>query len=240
MHMGAIVTDVDASGLAVRDREGATTRYDAGTVLWTAGVEAPAFAKELANATGAASDRAGRILVRPDLTIPGHPEISVIGDLMSLGKLPGVAEVAMQSGLYTGRRIRRAAEGRGSARPFRYHDLGSAAYIARGNAIMSAGPLRISGFPGWVGWLFIHIAFLTGYRNRFGAILTWWVAFTRDIRRERVYTTQEVGHVRDIYDTDAMAAAVPRPSQVPRPSPAPESETPERRAGRRRKSLRSA
>jgi NADH dehydrogenase len=208
MHMGAIVTDVDANGLAVRDHEGATTRYDAGTVLWTAGVEAPAFAKELADATGAASDRAGRILVRPDLTIPGHPEISVIGDLMSLGKLPGVAEVAMQSGLYTGHRIRRAAAGGGSARPFRYHDLGSAAYIARGNAIMSAGPLRISGFPGWVGWLFIHIAFLTGYRNRLGAVLTWWSAFTRDRRRERAFTTREVGVVADVY-TPAIPAARP-------------------------------
>jgi NADH:quinone reductase (non-electrogenic) len=218
--MGAIVTDVDASGLAVRDQEGATTRYDAGTVLWTAGVEAPAFVKELADATGAASDRAGRILVRPDLTIPGHPEISVIGDLMSLGKLPGVAEVAMQSGLYTGHRIRRAAAGGGSARPFRYHDLGSAAYIARGNAIMSAGPLRISGFPGWVGWLFIHIAFLTGYRNRLGAVLTWWSAFTRDRRRERAFTTREVGVVADVY-TPVIPAARPGEPAAPGQPAAP-------------------
>jgi NADH dehydrogenase len=231
MHMGAIVTDVDAGGLAVRDREGATTRYDAGTVLWTAGVEAPAFAKELAHATGAASDRAGRILVQPDLTIPGHPEISVIGDLMSLGKLPGVAEVAMQSGLYTGRRLRRAAEGRGSARPFRYHDLGSAAYIARGNAIMSAGPLRISGFPGWVGWLFIHIAFLTGYRNRLGAVLTWWSAFTRDRRRERAFTTREVGVVADVY-TPVIPAARPGEAAAPGQPAAPgEPEPSPRRAG---------
>ena len=78
MHMGTIVTDVDAAGLAVRDHEGAITRYDAATVLWTAGVEAPPFARVLAKATGAESDRAGRILVQPDLTIPGHPEISVI------------------------------------------------------------------------------------------------------------------------------------------------------------------
>ena len=231
MHMGAIVTDVDADGLAVRDREGATTRYDAGTVLWTAGVEAPAFVKELANATGAASDRAGRILVQPDLTIPGHPEISVIGDLMSLGKLPGVAEVAMQSGLYTGRRIRRAAEGRGSARPFRYHDLGSAAYIARGNAIMSAGPLRISGFPGWVGWLFIHIAFLTGYRNRLGAILTWWSAFTRDRRRERAFTTREVGVVADVYTPVIPAARPGEPAAPGQPAAPGEPEPAPRRAG---------
>src|SRR6202044_733826 len=108
-------------------------------------------------------------------------------------------EVAMQGGLYAGHRIRREAEGRETSKPFRYHDLGSAAYISRGNAVMSAGPLQISGFPGWVGWLFIHIAFLTGYRNRLGAILTWWSAFTRDRRRERAFTTREVGVVADLY-----------------------------------------
>src|SRR5580698_2090029 len=214
MHMGSIVTDIDLNGLAVRDHEGTVTRYDAGTVLWTAGVEAPAFAKALADATGAEHDRAGRIVVLPDLTIPGHPEISVIGDLMSLDRLPGVAEVAMQGGLYAGHRIRRAAEGRDSGKPFRYHDLGSAAYIARGNAVMSAGPMQISGFAGWVGWLFIHIAFLTGYRNRLGAILTWWTAFTRDRRSERAFTTSQVGVVADIY---APLIPVQRPAEPATP-----------------------
>jgi NADH dehydrogenase len=207
LHMGTIVTSVDATGLEVRDHDGATTRYEAGTVLWTAGLEAPPFAAALAAATGAQRDRAGRIVVREDCTIPGHPEISVIGDLMSLRKLPGVAEVAMQSGLYAGHRIQRAARGREeAAKPFRYHDLGSAAYIRRGSAVMSAGKLRLSGFPGWVGWLFIHIAFLTGYRNRLGAILTWWSAFTRDRRRERAFTTSEVGLVADLYAPFVPAA----------------------------------
>ena len=206
LHMGSIVTDVDVNGLAVRDHEGTVTRYDAGTVLWTAGVEAPAFARELADATGAEHDRAGRIVVRPDLTIPGHPEISVIGDLMSLDKLPGVAEVAMQSGLYVGHRIRREEEGQAPGKPFRYHDLGSAAYISRGNAVMAAGPIKIGGLAGWFGWLFIHIAFLTGYRNRFGAILTWWAAFTRDRRRERAFTTRQVGVVADVYAPYVPAA----------------------------------
>ncbi len=119
--------------------------------------------------------------------------------MMSLRKLPGVAEVAMQTGLYAGRRVRHELTGEGEIKPFRYIDLGSAAYIARGNAVVSARGLQLSGFPGWVVWLFIHIAFLTGYRNRVGALLTWWVAFTRDVRRERAYTTREVGRVRDIY-----------------------------------------
>ena len=225
MHMGSIVTDIDFTGLAVRDHEGATTHYEAGTVLWTAGVEAPAFAEGLAKATGAERDRAGRIVVQPDLTIAGHPEISVIGDLMSLGGLPGVAEVAMQGGLYAGHRIGRKAQGRDSAKPFRYHDLGGAAYISRGNAIMSAGPLQISGFPGWVGWLFIHIAFLTGYRNRLGAILTWWSAFTRDRRRERAFTMRQVGVVTDVYAAVIPAAGHGEPTASGEPVSPGQSET---------------
>ena len=200
LHMDLIVTKVDQDGLVARDHDGNETRYDAGTVLWTAGVAAPPIAEALAKATGAEQDRAGRILVQDDLTIKGHPEISVIGDMMSLRKLPGVCEVAMQTGLYAGRRIRRELEGTSPTRPFKYHDFGSAAYIARGRAILSAGPVHLSGLPGWFAWLFIHIAFLTGFRNRVGALLTWWVAFVRDIRKERAYTTRAVGTVQDIYE----------------------------------------
>jgi NADH dehydrogenase len=137
-------------------------------------------------------------MVEKDLTIPGHPEISVLGDMMSLDKLPGVAEVAMQAGLYTGHRLRRRAAGNMAEKPFRYHDLGSAAYISRGQAVVSAGPLKVGGFAGWVMWLFIHIAFLTGYRNRIGALLTWWLTFARNLRRERAFTTQQL-ETRDVY-----------------------------------------
>ena len=215
MHMDSIVTKVDGGGVVARDHDGNEASYDAGTVLWTAGVEAPPIAAALAEATGAERDRSGRIVVQDDLTISGHPEICVIGDMMSLRKLPGVAEVAMQSGLYAGHRIRRELQGRDSAKAFKYRDLGSAAYISRGRAVISAGPLQMSGLAGWAGWLFIHIAFLTGFRNRFGAILTWWLAFSRDIRRERAFTTGSVGVVDDIYGPDGATgpAAGPRPPQ---------------------------
>jgi NADH:ubiquinone reductase (H+-translocating) len=227
LHMGSIVTGVDADGLIARDHDGTEQRYDAKTVLWTAGVQAPPFAAALAAATGAERDRAGRIVVGDDLTIPGHPEISVIGDMMTLRGLPGVAEVAMQSGLYAGRRVRRELAGEGQGRPFRYIDLGSAAYIARGKAVVSAGPLRLTGFPGWVVWLFIHIAFLTGYRNRVGALLTWWLAFTRDIRRERAYTTSEVGRVRDVYRPAEETGAPVAP-----PKPRAATDTPAKAPGK--------
>jgi NADH dehydrogenase len=227
-HMGSIVTHVDEGYVLVKDHDGAETRYDAGTVLWTAGVEAPPVAEALAAATGAERDRAGRILVEKNLTIPDHPEISVLGDMMSLDKLPGVAEVAMQSGLYAGHRIRHRVSGNVEEKPFRYHDLGSAAYISRGRAVVSAGPLKVGGFLGWVIWLFIHIAFLTGFRNRVGALFTWWFAFTRDIRRERTFTTQQIETLGDVYtrplgpmETAAVPQVADEPSSPARPGGSP-------------------
>ncbi|MFG1811362.1 NAD(P)/FAD-dependent oxidoreductase [Streptomyces sp. NPDC049040] len=190
LHLGTRVTDVDARGLAVRDREGVTTRFDARTVLWTAGVEAPPLAAALARATGAAQDRAGRIAVEPDLTLRGHPEIRVVGDVMGLDRLPGLAEVAMQTGAYAGRALRHSAAGRTApAKPFRYFDMGSAAYICRGRAVVRAGRLHLSGVPGWLTWLFIHVAFLTGFRSRLGAVLSWAVVFASGARRERAFTS---------------------------------------------------
>jgi NADH dehydrogenase len=234
LRMHSIATHVDGDGIVVRDQDGHETRYDAGTVLWTAGVEAPPIAEALASATGAEQDRKGQIAVQDDLTINGHPEISVIGDMMSLRKLPGVAEVAMQSGLYSGHRVKRRLKGKKSAKPFKYYDLGSAAYVSRGHAVVSAGPLKLSGFPGWVVWLFIHIAFLTGYRNRAGAILTWLLAFTRDIRRERFFSTRAIGRLQDLYqpvadptgqDSPEIAHAAAGTHRPPAPRPAPPKPT---------------
>ena len=208
-HMHSIATQIDGTGLSVRGEDGTETHYDAATVLWTAGVAAPSVATAIAQATGAKQDRAGRIEVGPDLSIPGHPEIMVTGDVMSLNKLPGVAEVAMQTGLYAGRRIRHELRGEVYKKPFRYYDLGSAAYLSRGRAVVSVGKLQFAGFPGWVVWLFIHIGFLTGYRNRFGAVLSWWFAFTRDLRRERTYPTKQVGIVGDVYEEPPTSASAP-------------------------------
>ena len=119
----------------------------------------------------------------------------------------------MQSGLYAGHRVRRRISGNMEEKPFRYHDLGSAAYISRGKAVVSAGPLQVGGFIGWWIWLFIHIAFLTGYRNRLGAVVTWWLAFTRDVRRERTFTTQQIATLPDVFTSPLgpVGAAEPGP-----------------------------
>ena len=160
--------------------------------MWTAGVQAPPLAAAVAKATGAEQDRAGRIVVDKDLTIPGHPDILVTGDMMSLDRLPGVAEVAMQAGHYAGRKVALESTGQTLDKPFRYHDLGSAAYISRGRAVVSTKRLHFGGFLGWVAWLFIHIGFLTGWRNRVGALFGWWFAFARDLRRERGFTIDDM------------------------------------------------
>jgi NADH:ubiquinone reductase (H+-translocating) len=214
LHMGSIVTGADPQSLQVKDHGGTVTRHEVGTVLWTAGVEAPPLAAAVAKATGAEQDRAGRIVVGKDLSIPGHPEIMITGDMMSLDNLPGVAEVALQAGLYAGRRTDHLAREAAFEKPFRYHHLGTAAYISRGRAIVSAFKLHFGGFLGWCLWLFIHIAFLTGYSNRIGTVLGWWFAFTRDVRRERTYT---------IDDTPVTAAH----GILAETSAGPESQTPE-------------
>ncbi|HEU4997627.1 MAG TPA: NAD(P)/FAD-dependent oxidoreductase, partial [Lapillicoccus sp.] len=123
-----------------------------------------------------------------------------VGDLMSLEHLPGVAEVAMQTGFYAARRIKHEVEQRGrEQKPFRYHDLGSAAYISRGRAVVSVKRFHASGFVGWLMWLGIHLAFLTSFRNRLSAILTWTIAFSRESRRERAFTLMQTIPGQDVY-----------------------------------------
>ena len=186
-RMGVHVTDVRPDGVTVTPKDGGPAEdYAAHTVLWTAGVEAVPFARRVTEVTGATADRAGRIAVEADLSIPGHREIFVLGDLVGRDKLPGVAENAMQGGLHAAASIRRDLEGK-PRRPFRYRDLGSAAYISRGHALLQAGPVRLAGFLGWLGWGFIHIAFLTGVENRISTVATWLATIARARRTDRTF-----------------------------------------------------
>ena len=163
--MGARVVGVDAQGVDVAAEDGTRSRIEAFTTIWAAGVQASPLAAKLAEASGAELDRAGRISVLPDLSIPGHPEVFAVGDMAALDDLPGVAEVAMQGGLHAANTILRRLRGEAGL-PFRYRDLGSVATIGRFRAIASFGKVRLSGFPAWVVWFFVHLAFLSGYGNR--------------------------------------------------------------------------
>ena len=189
LHMSTRVTDVDETGLVAKYSDGSEIRYEARTVLWTAGVEAVPFVGELARATGAKQDRAGRIEVNDDLTVGTHDEIYAIGDVISLRNLPGVAELALQGGIYSARQIEKRIKGDAGTRSrFKYRDLGTAAYISRFNAVVEIGPFKFWGWPGWWIWGLIHIAMLSGVPNRIGAVMGWLFHITRDARHERAIT----------------------------------------------------
>lgn len=199
LHFGVHVTDVRRDGVTVSPKGGGPSRdYATRTVLWTAGVESVPFAKHAAEVLGAQTDRSGRITVDPDLSVPGHREVFVIGDLAGRDGLPGVAENAMQGGLHAAACIRRDLSGR-RRKDYRYRDLGSAAYISRGNALLQAGPVKLAGVWGWLGWGFIHIAFLTGVRNRFSTVGTWMATIARANRSDRTFILGGSGHPEEPY-----------------------------------------
>lgn len=199
LHFGVHVTDVRRDGITVSAKGGGASQdYATRTVLWTAGVEAVPFARHAAEVLGAESDRAGRISVNADLSVPGHREVFVIGDLAGREGLPGVAENAMQGGLHAAACIRRDL-GHSRRKSYRYRDLGSAAYISRGHALLQAGPVKLTGLLGWLGWGFIHIAFLTGVRNRFSTVGTWMATIARANRSDRTFILGGSGHPEEPY-----------------------------------------
>jgi len=189
--MGAQVVGVDLEGVDVAGPE-KTTRIEAHTTIWAAGVQASPLAAALADACGVKVDRAGRVPVQEDLTLPGHPEVFVVGDMATLGDLPGVAEVAMQGGLHAANSIRRRLNGEPTL-PFKYRDLGSVATIGRFRAIASVRGVRLSGFPGWVVWMFVHLAFLNGFGNRLSTMFKWIRSMVGRGRSEREFSSAHAG-----------------------------------------------
>jgi NADH dehydrogenase len=185
------VTGVDATGLDIK-HEDENGRVDAYTKIWAAGVHASPLGKNLADQSGITVDRAGRVPVQPDCTLPGHPEVFVVGDLMGLDGLPGVAEVALQSGIHAARTITHRLKGDTRQRRFRYRDLGTMATIARFRAVVFIGRWRITGPLAWLMWLVVHLAFLTGFKNQIAAVANWAVAFLGRDRRQRTITEQQV------------------------------------------------
>jgi NADH dehydrogenase len=192
VRLGTRVIGVDLEGLDIETSDGTRDRIDAFAKIWAAGVQASPLGAILAEQAEITVDRSGRVPVLENCTLPGHPEVFVVGDLMSLGQLSGVAEVAMQSGRYAAKTIVRRLRGHGEDRPFRYVDLGTMATIARFRAVVYVGRIRISGLVGWLLWLVVHLAFLTGFKNRFAAVANWFVAFLGRGRRQRTITDQQL------------------------------------------------
>ena len=200
VQLGAMVVDVDEHGLEVKDvgagsaagTDGTTRRIEARTKIWAAGVAASPLGEQLAAQSGAELDRSGRVQVNRDLTLPGHPEVYVVGDMMGLDRLPGVSPVAIQGAKHAARSIQARLAGEPGDEAFRYVDKGSMATISRFRAVASIGRLRLRGFPAWVAWLVVHLLYLTAFKNRVTALLHWSVSFIGRGRSERTATLQQV------------------------------------------------
>jgi NADH dehydrogenase len=188
---GAMVIDVCGDSVAIRRGE-SVERIPCRTAIWAAGVKASFLGKILTDATGAKLDRSGRVVVEPDLTVSGHPEIFVIGDLANYphqtGKpLPGVAPVAIQQGEYVARALTNRLEEK-STPPFRYHDRGNMAIVGRGVAVADLGKLKLGGYLAWLAWLFIHLMNIVEFENRLLVLIQWgWYYFSRN-RAARLIT----------------------------------------------------
>jgi NADH dehydrogenase len=184
LRLGRPVTAVDAEGVTLGEAPG--ERIPARTILWAAGVAASGLGRSL----GVALDRAGRVVVAPDLSLPGHPEVFVIGDLAAFAHglpaaLPGLAPVAVQQGRAAAWNLRARLRGC-PARAFRYRDRGTMATIGRGAAIAQGGGWRLSGFPAWLAWLFVHLMLLVGFRNRVAVFSEWVYSYVTTQRRARL------------------------------------------------------
>ena len=199
VRTGARVAHIDADGLQV-EADGTSYRLDSACTVWAAGVAASPLGRVLAQATGCAVDRAGRVVVLPDLSLPGHPAISVIGDLAAAqshvkgrepGPVPGVSPAAKQMGRTAAHNLLARLAGR-PTQPFRYRDYGNLATLGRHSAVVDlatpVGPLRFSGWAAWVFWLFAHVYFLIGFRNRLVVLMDWAWAYWTHERHARVVT----------------------------------------------------
>jgi NADH dehydrogenase len=190
--LGAMVTDVDERGIEMKFKDGRVERIDTVTKIWAAGVQANALGRTLSEQTGAPLDRAGRISVNPDLTLPGHPEVFVVGDMIALDNLPGVAQVAIQGAKYAAKEIDNRLNSKASAGPFHYFDKGSMAIISRFRAVALIGKFRITGVLAWLMWLALHLIYITGFKSRVTALLHWAVSFIGRGRSERTTTEQQI------------------------------------------------
>jgi NADH dehydrogenase len=188
---GAKVTDIDTGGVIVNSG-GQERRIAARTVLWAAGVRASRLGKVLAERAGAPLDRAGRVVVEPDLSLPGHPEIHVIGDLANFSHqggqpLPGLAPVAMAQGRYVARLIRRKLRGQ-PLEPFHYLDKGNLATVGRNKAVAQFGRVHIAGFLAWFVWVFVHLMYLVEFENRLLVFVEWVYNYLTRNRGARLIT----------------------------------------------------
>ncbi|AEG81599.1 NADH dehydrogenase [Corynebacterium ulcerans 809] len=198
VKLNAIVTDVDENSVTYKSTtDDSTHTINSFCKIWSAGVAASPLGKVLADQLGVEVDRAGRVPVNPDLSVGSEKNVFVIGDMMSLNNLPGVAQTAIQGGAYVAEQIVAEVEGRSAdeREPFEYYDKGSMATVSRFNAVVKLGKVEVTGFIGWIMWLCVHLMFLVGFRNRATAAFSWGInALSR--KRWNLATTRQQLHAR--------------------------------------------
>jgi len=210
IQLGAMVTDVDRNGITVKHTDGKIDRIECATKVWSAGVAASPLGKILADQSGAEVDRAGRIRVMPDLTVPGHPNVFAVGDMTLIEGVPGQAQGAIQGARYAARLIKAELKGADPAtrEPFKYFDKGSMATVSRYSAVAKVGPLEFGGFIAWLAWLFLHLVYLVGFRARLTTALSWIGTFIGSQRGQLTITEQQAYARTRIEQLEEIAATV--------------------------------
>ncbi|ALC05828.1 hypothetical protein CDES_07075 [Corynebacterium deserti GIMN1.010] len=215
VRLNAMVTNVDENSVTYKTKDGEEQTIESFCKIWSAGVAASPLGKLIAEQTGVETDRAGRVMVNDDLSVGSEKNVFVVGDMMNYNNLPGVAQVAIQSGEYVAEQIAAEVEGRSDTEreAFDYFDKGSMATVSRFSAVVKMGKVEVTGFIGWVLWLAVHIMFLVGFRNRFVSAISWGLnALSR--KRWNLATTRQQLHARTAmskyaHELEAIAKDLP-------------------------------
>ena len=214
IQLGAMVTDVDRDGITVKDSDGTLRRIESACKVWSAGVSASALGSDLAEQSSVELDRAGRVKVLPDLTIPGHPNVFVVGDMAAVEGVPGVAQGAIQGAKYAAGTIKAELAGADPAdrEPFQYFDKGSMATVSRFSAVAKVGPVEFSGLIAWFAWLVLHLLYLVGFKTKVSTLLSWIVTFLSTHRGQLTITEQQAFARTRLEQLEVMAAEAKRPA----------------------------
>jgi NADH dehydrogenase len=214
IQLGAMVTDVDRNGITVKDSDGTIRRIESACKVWSAGVSASPLGRDLADQSSVELDRAGRVKVLPDLSVPGHPNVFVIGDLAAVEGVPGVAQGAIQGAKYVASTIKAELGGANPAdrEPFQYFDKGSMATVSRFSAVAKIGPVEFSGLFAWFAWLVLHLVYLVGFKTKISTLLSWTVTFLSTRRGQLTITEQQAFARTRLEQLAVVAAEANRPA----------------------------
>jgi NADH dehydrogenase len=194
--LNAMVSAVDYKGISIKEKDGTERRIECACKVWAAGVQGSSLGKMIAEQSdGTEVDRAGRVIVEPDLTVKGHPQVFVVGDLMFVPGVPGMAQGAIQGAHYATKVIKNTVKGKddpANREPFKYFNKGSMATISRNSAVAQVGKLEFGGYFAWLAWLVLHLYYLVGHRNRIAALFSWWTSFVGRSRGQMAITSQMI------------------------------------------------